>query len=110
MARLVLHLLLMAAFIGFTVNVSAACATTSIVARTTSDCSEMAGMVHGQTKPDSTKQRMANCPFACVTLPQADARALPSSPQTAARVERKITTEMGSKADRPPVPPPRSRA
>gem|GEM_PF-2390924 len=110
MARLVFHLLLLAAFIGFSVNFGAACATTLSVTQAASDCSETAGMDHEQPKTDSTKQRAASCPFACVTLPQIDARELSSALQTAARVEPTITTDMGSKAERPPVPPPRSRA
>lgn len=108
MVRLVLHLVLLAAFIGFTVNVGAACATTLSVNQAASDCSEMAAMDHNQQKPDPAKQRVANCTFACVTLAQIDARVLPSLLQTAVRVEPIITAELGSKADRPPVPPPRS--
>lgn len=109
-ARLVFRLVLLAAFIGFTVNVGAACATTSTAAQAMNDCGEMAAMDHDKPTPDPTKQRAANCSFACVALPQIDARELPTSLQTAARVELTITTEMGSKAVRPPVPPPRIRA
>ncbi len=112
MARFVFHLVLLAAFIGFTVNVGAACATTatSTAAQAMNDCSEMAGMDHDQQNPDPTKQRAANCPFSCLALPQTNARDLPSLRQTGIRVEPFIAIEIGSKADRPPVPPPRSRA
>ncbi len=95
MARLVLRLVLLAAFIGFTVNVDAACATTAVVAQVGSDCGDMRGMDHRQPKPDPTKQRSANCPFACVALAQGEARAPAMVLQTPDSVRPTLAAGMG---------------
>lgn len=107
MARLVLHFVLLAAFIGFTVNVDAACATNAAVAHVASDCGDMTGMDHGQPKPDPTKQRSASCPFACVALAQGDADAPTIALQTPDSVRPTLVAGMGGLVGRPPVPPPR---
>lgn len=107
MARFILHFVLLAAFIGFTVNVDAACATTAAVAHVASDCDDMTGMAHGQPKPDPTKQRAANCPLACVALAQSDTNAPTIVLQTSDSVRPTLAAEMGGMVGRPPVPPPR---